>query len=276
MSATPLSGTIQYDSYDRKLKAARIDQSPGMRAEEVGMEDGEAEEINATFGFFDPTPADAMGIAAYVPQYLNCNRNELAVLVANQGRVGTTIKNSAEDAELGQSLFGFVSVLNLAFYQGHPCIHNLLEWMMSLNNSDLCELLSAQLPTVGLMLNERAYGVPPELSPHICRSIHKEMLWATEDLETEELKAAFRLTHLILVKKGVKGEDGIEFPLVEDEMFFNNAALRVEFATDGEEGDLADLEYHRFIIVLTMDGFMAVREQLNAMFGVDEAQYADE
>jgi protein BCP1 len=240
------------------------------------MEDEEIEQINATFAFFDPNPEDSTGLAAYVPRYFPCDRHQLAVLVAHQPRVGTTIKNEEVDEELGQSLYGFVTCLNLAFYSDRPCIAEITNWLMSLGNPFLSELLATSLPTVGLLISERAYGVPLELAPHVCRSIFSEIIWATQDLDTEEERAAFRFSHYVMIKKAVRGEDGLEFPLIEDEYFYNHAAIRIEFATDGEEGDLAELDYHRYVIVLEAEAVDVVRREINDAFGVNEQDYADE
>lgn len=249
------------------------DGRPNSMHDDEGSDDGP---VSCNFGFFDPTPGDSAGIAAYVPKYLNCERVELATIVARQALVGTTVKNATEDAEVGQSLFGFVSALNLGFYRDHACISHFVDWMMSLGNADLSELLTAHLNSTALFLNERAYGVPPELAPHLMRGVLKEIAWATEDAETPEERESFKITHFILVKKAIKTEDGLEFPLVEDEFFYNKAVIRHLFETGGEEGDLADCEYQRFVLVVTWDGAQEVRAQLNDMFGVDEATFAGE
>jgi protein BCP1 len=232
--------------------------------------------INATFAFFDPTPDDEAGLAAFIPRYFPGDRHELAKLIAHQPRVGTTIKNQESDDELGQALYGFVTCLNLAFHAERPCVRSLLDWLFGLGDSGLCELLSTSLPTVGLLLSERAYGVPLELAPHLCRSIFSEIAWATEDLPTEEERAAFRFSHYILIKKAVRGEEGLEFPLIEDELFYKHASLKLEFMTDGEEGDLADLEYHRWVLVVDASAVPVVRQEIKEMFGVDDSQFADE
>lgn len=235
----------------------------------------EGEEIEVSFGFFDPKPSDAPGIAVFIPKYLNCERVNLSSLVANQSLVGTTIKD--EEDEEGQSLFGFVSAINLGFYHENPCIAQFVDWLMSLGNSELSEFISCNMDTTALFLNERAYGTPPEMAPHLMRGVLKEIEWATEDAGTEEERASFQLTHLIMVKKAVKEEEGsIEFQNIEDEMFFNRALIKVEFDTEGEEGDLADLEYHRYVIVVTMEAAQEVRATLNEMFGISEEQYAGE
>lgn len=245
---------------------------------EVDMNDGEDyEEIQETFGFFDPTPEDANGIVHYIPKVLHVEPIELAVIVANQGRVGTLIKNEISPDEPGESLFGFVSCINIGVHMNHNrAVAQIYEWLLSLGDPQLCELLHTSVMTTGLILSERAYGVPPEIAPHINRSIFEEIAWATEDLPTQEEREMFMLTHFIMVRKGVTGDEGIEFPLVEDEFYFNNAALKLEFQTEGEEGDLAELDYHRYVLVLTKENIDQARIQLNEAFNIDEAQYADE
>lgn len=231
------------------------------------------EPVACSFGFFDPKPTDAPSIAPFVPKYINCDRGQLSVLVSQQGNVGTILKTEHNDEEVGQPIFGFVSCLNLAAYFQNPAIAGFVEWMMSLGDANLCELLSSSLPHVGLLLDERAYGVPPELSPHLMRGLMKEIEWAAQDGDQR-----FHLSHFIMVKKGIVNEDDqdIEFPLVEDEMFFNQAIMRVRFETGGDEGDLADCEYRRYVIVVTAQGAQQVRATLNDMFNIDENQYLGE
>jgi hypothetical protein len=151
-----------------------------------------------------------------------------------------------------------------------------LDWLASLGDPSLCELLSNSLHTTGLLISERAHGVPDALAPHLCRSIFSEIAWAAEDLETEDQRGAFRFTHYVLVRKASKGDDGLDFPLVEDEIIFNHAQLRIEFHTDGEQGDFADLQYHRYVLVLSAQSVPLVRREVNEMFGIDEGEYAHE
>jgi hypothetical protein len=236
----------------------------------------EFKQVDGTFEFFDIVPADAKSIAALIPKYLPCNRHQLATIIANQRCVGSTIKSGSHEDEAGQSLFGFVTCLNLGQYVNHQCILSIRDWLTSLGNPSLCELLSNSLHTIGLLISERAHGVPDALAPHLCRSIFSEIEWATEDLETEDERCAFGFTHYILVKKANKGDDGLDFPLVEDEIIFNHAQLKIEFQTAGEPGDLADLEYHRYVLVLTAESVPLVRQEVNEMFDVNEEDYAHE
>jgi hypothetical protein len=239
-------------------------------------EEEDFEHVNCTFAFFDPELGDAQGIAQYLPKFLPCDRASLAMVIARQPRVGSTIKNETVDEEVGQSLFGFVSCLNLGYYSDVPCIKSIVSWLMSLGNPSLCELLTNSLRSVGFLLSERAYGVPPDLAPHLCRSIFSEIEWATEDLESSEEREAFRFSHYVMAKKAIRSNDGLEFPLVEDELFFNHAELKIEFSTNGEEGDLVEQEYHRFVLVLSADSVALVRREVNGLFGVDERDYAHE
>lgn len=242
---------------------------------EEEYEDGDFDEVRAQFNSYDPQPEDAPGIAQFIPKYLNCERVELSTIIANQTHVGTVIKSEEENPE-DVSMFGFITVLNLDFYKSRACIQNFITWLQSLDDSVLNELLTTQLNRIGLFLNERAYGFPPEYAPHINRGIFKEVQWATEDLETEEERDSFNLTHYIIVKKGVKSDDGIEFSLIEDDFYYRNADHVVEFQTEGEEGDLEELEYHRYVLILTAESINTSRMQLNEMLGVNENEFDDD
>lgn len=241
---------------------------------EEDYEDGDFDMVEATFGSYDPNPEDASGIAQFIPKYLNCDRVELSIIIAGQTRVGTVIKTEEENPE-DVSLFGFITVLNLDYYQHHACIQNFISWLQSLDDQILNELLATELNRIGLFLNERAYGIPPDYAPHLNRGLFKEVMWATEDLP-EDQRDYFNFTHYILVKKGVKSDDGIEFQLIEDDFYFRNADHVIEFQTEGEEGDLEELEYHRYVLILTPDSIHTSRMQLNEMLGVDESQFEDE
>lgn len=241
-------------------------------------EDGDFDQVETTFGFFDPQKTDANGIAGFIPKYLRAERIDLSMIVCSQKLVGTCIKNVVPEGqqEKDQSLFGFTSVVNLGFFRERSSIREFTQWLISLNNSSLSQIIASNLGQTGLVLDERAYGVPGELAPHLMRGLFEEIAWATEDAETQEERESYMFQYYILVKKGVKGDEGIEFPNVEDELFFKNAMLQIEFETGGEEGDLQDLEYHRYVLVLPAEAVENVRQQLNQMFGVDESQYADE
>ncbi|KAH0788956.1 protein BCCIP [Histomonas meleagridis] len=234
------------------------------------------EQIEATFGFMDMLPSDAPAIAGFIPKYLNVERVELSKIITGQKRVGTCIKLAYVEDEDDQSLFGFTSVVNLGYFQNYATVSNFINWLLSLNDPSLNQILGNFLPSVGLLLDERAYGVPPQLIPHLIRGLFEEIEWATEDCETQEERDSYKFTHYILVKKAVKGEEGLEFQNAEDQVFFKNAMLRIEFKTEGEEGDFQDLEYYRYVMVLTRESIFDVRREINEMFDVNEDDYKDE
>ena len=248
------------------------------RLESAMEEDGDFDQVETTFGFFDPQKSDCNGIAGFIPKYLKAERIDLSMIVCSQKLVGTCIKNVvAEDQkDKDQSLFGFTSVVNLGYFQEHHSVQEFVQWLISLNNASLNQIISSNLNETGLILDERAYGVPGELAPHLMRGLFEEIEWATEDAQTQEERDSYKFQYYILVKKGVKGEESIEFPNVEDDIFFKNSMLQIEFQTGGEEGDLQDLEYHRYVLVIPAESIINVRQQVNQIFGVDESQYANE
>ena len=242
-------------------------------------EDGEDEfsEINCTFGFFDPVPADIQTISVFIPRFIPVNKLEIARAIATQSRVGTVIKDQIENGMPGESFFGFNSVLNLATYvEFLPSLQGFIDWMCGLGDANLASLLTTNLNRVGWIINERAQGVPDALAPHLMRGLFEEIQWATEDLDTEEDRDQFRFTHYLFVKKVPLTEDGLLFQNIEDEFFHNVATIKVEFTTDGEEGDLDGVDYHRMIYVVDANEVPEVRAKLNQTFMIDEADYADE
>ena len=248
-----------------------------------GMMDGDEqdgafeEEIQATLCFVDPKPEDAPGIAIYIPKSLKVHRPQLANYIANQTRVGTLIKDQNEDGSVGDSLFGISTCINLAKASIFcPTIVEMIEWMKELNDPVLNEILIGSLPVTGLILSERASGVPLILSPHLARGLFSEIEWATHDLETEEERNSFNFQFYITPIKMTIEEGETLFSQVEQELYFNHAVAKVEYDQEGEEGDLVEVEYHRYIAVLTAETIPTIRQELNNMFDVDESQYADE
>jgi len=240
-------------------------------------EEDDFNEVETTFGFCDPKISDALTLSAFIPRFVPLNRLEVARAVCHQTKVGTVVKDQDEEGNPGDSTFGFVSVLNLGlFVDVLPSIGKFVEWMKKLGDMSLNDILENHINTTGLILNERALGVPHELAPHLMRGLFNEIAWATEDLEKEEDRESFRFTHYIMVKKFTKSEEGFEFVNIEDELFFKNAPIKVEFETEGEDGDLEGVEYHRMIWAFDINTPNIVRQELNAMYGVDESQYAYE
>ena len=240
-------------------------------------EEEDFSEIECTFGFFDPVPTDIQTISVLIPRYVPVNRLEIARAVATQKAVGTVIKDQLENGMPGDSFFGFNSVLNLATFKEYlPSLQGFIQWMCDLGDASLSTLLTTQLDKVGWVINERAQGVPEGLAPHLMRGLFEEIEWATEDLETEEERNQFKFTHYLFVKKVPMTEDGLVFLNIEDDYFYKAAAIKVEFKTDGEEGDLDGVDYHRMIYVVDANIVPEVRRQLNEVFMIDESQYADE
>ena len=132
------------------------------------------------------------------------------------------------------------------------------------------------MKTTGWIINERARGVPDGLAPHLMCGLFKEIMWATEDLDTEEDRASFRFTHYIMIKKAPMTEDGLVFQNIEDEFFHKESPVKVEFQTGGEDGDLDGVEYHHMVLLFDPEVAKKVRAQLNETFMIDESIYENE
>lgn len=240
-------------------------------------EEEDFSEVNCTFGFFDPVPSDAMTISAFMPRYVPINRLEIARAIACQNRVGTTIKEQIENGMPGDNFFGFNSVLNLGAYKDVlSSIDPFIKWLIGLGNPALTQVLSQNLNTTGWIINERARGVPDGLAPHLMRGLWKEIQWATEDLDTQEDRDSFKFTHYIMIKKVAMTEDGFVFPNIEDEFFYKEATVKIEFETGGEDGDLDGVDYHHMVLLFDPQVFINVRQQLNQTFMIDESIYENE
>ena len=248
-----------------------------MNNEHYVGEEEDFDEVQTTFGFVDPKPSDALTLSALIPRFVPLNRLEVAQAISHQKIVGTIIKDQDEQGNILDNLYGFTSVLNLGEYSNLlPSIHNFIEWMKKLGDPALNDILDNHIHSTGLIFSERALGVPNELSPHLMRGLFNEINWATEDLETEEERNSFRFTHYIIVKKVIKGDDGLEFNNMEDEFFYKHAQIKVEFTTSGEDGDIDGVEYNRMIIAFDSTIVPIVRNELNEFFNIDETLFEHE
>lgn len=239
----------------------------------TNMEEDNYEEIQEDIGFFDPTPDDTLGIAMYLPKFVPFERQKLATLIAHQGQVGTVFRNQLPDDKRGDTLFGFISAINIGYHRSNSAISSLIEWMRGLHNTSLDELLAGDISHIGILFNERAFGIPNEFSPHIIRSITKEILWAQSDFDDADFRNSFKFTHLIMFMKTMKDGDEILYATMEHELFFQRASFKVEVPSTDEEGDLEGIEYHRYIVVIEYPVMDEVRAELHAAFGLDEASF---
>uniref|UniRef100_A0A803LS86 Protein BCCIP homolog n=1 Tax=Chenopodium quinoa TaxID=63459 RepID=A0A803LS86_CHEQI len=98
---------------------------------------------------------------------------------------------------------------------------------------ELKRLLEDQADHVGLVVSQRVMNLPPQLLPHLYNALFDEILWATEDEPTKDLRESFRFKHYILVtriykqkigqkRKGSSSSNNEDFIYVkpEDELFF--------------------------------------------------------
>ncbi|XVF37883.1 hypothetical protein REPUB_Repub20aG0049300 [Reevesia pubescens] len=173
-------------------------------------ESSEDEEFNgvvqADFAFFDPKPDDFHGVKTLLQSYLDNKQWDLSGfvdLVLGQPTVGTVVK--LEDDE-DNGVFSLITALNLGRYKDHKCITELKEFLLNVCQEkdkigNLRSLLGDKAHNVGLLVSQCVVNLPPELLPHLYDALFDEVLWATEDEPTEELRNSFHFKFYIILSK---------------------------------------------------------------------------
>ncbi|ESQ39084.1 hypothetical protein EUTSA_v10001552mg [Eutrema salsugineum] len=162
--------------------------------------------VQADFEFFDPKTTDFNGVKILLQNYLDDKEWDLSSfvdLILEQTTVGTVVKVADDEDE---AVFAVVSALNLARYKDSKCFRELKEFLLKVCSeknvsSDLELLLEKKAQDVGLLVSQRVMNLPPQLLPPLYDGLFDEVLWATEDEPTEELRSSFRFKSYILVTK---------------------------------------------------------------------------
>ncbi|KAI4373207.1 hypothetical protein MLD38_011360 [Melastoma candidum] len=194
--------------------------------------------VQVDFAFFDPKESDFHGVKLLLQNYLGDKQWDLSGfvdLILGQPTVGSVVK--AEDAE-DDGIFSVVTALNVNRYKDHKCIGQLKEYLTENcqdegRMSDLTSLLAERTKDVGLLVSQHVANLPPQLLPPLYEGLFNEVLWATEDEPTEELRNCFKFkTYLMTTKiyklKSSSGkrkhsaddEIDIVFTKPEDEVFY--------------------------------------------------------
>ncbi|KAG8634762.1 hypothetical protein MANES_17G080300v8 [Manihot esculenta] len=159
--------------------------------------------IQADFEFFDPKPDDFHGVKVLLQNYLDNEQWDLSAfvdLILGQTTVGTVVK--IED----DGLFAVVTALNLGRYKDHKCMMEIKEFLIKVCQDkdvmdDLRLLWDEQAHGVGLLVSQRVANLPPQLLPPLYNALFDEVLWATEDEPTEELRKAFCFKSYLIFSK---------------------------------------------------------------------------
>jgi len=112
-------------------------------------------------------------IKTFLKNYLNnviWNSNELANLICSQTEIGGVIKVTDNEDDT----FGFVTIINFHAHSKLECIQQIKKYMISKKDS-LADILNNESQSLGLIISERMINVPPQLSPHLYRSLFSDI-----------------------------------------------------------------------------------------------------
>uniref|UniRef100_A0A803LJS2 Uncharacterized protein n=1 Tax=Chenopodium quinoa TaxID=63459 RepID=A0A803LJS2_CHEQI len=160
-------------------------------------------------------------------------------LILAQTTAGSMVK--IEDDE-DEGLFALLTALNIGIYKDNKCITKIRDYLLKVCEeknvvSELIRLPEDQADHVGLVVSQRVMNLPPQLLPHLYNALFDDILWATEDEPTKDLRESFRFQHYLLVtkiyeqkigqkRKGPSSSNDEDFIYVkpEDELFFEPLA----------------------------------------------------
>nr|GEZ79351.1 hypothetical protein [Tanacetum cinerariifolium]GEZ79362.1 hypothetical protein [Tanacetum cinerariifolium] len=223
-------------------------------------------DVQADFAFFDPKSDDFHGVKVLMTTYLDNKEWALSSfvdLILEQTTVGTVIKIEGDE---DNGIYGFVSALNLQRYKDHKCMTEVKEFLLKACpdkeiKDKMQSYLGPQAADVGLLVSQYVVNMPPQLLPPLYDGLFDEILWATEDEPTKELRKSFCFQHYLLVSKVYKHKNGdqkknkkvssssseedIIYLKAEDEIFHNLSAWSFFFPLHTQQVTTSELKEHR-------------------------------
>uniref|UniRef100_A0A7C9DUQ7 Protein BCCIP homolog n=1 Tax=Opuntia streptacantha TaxID=393608 RepID=A0A7C9DUQ7_OPUST len=261
----------------------------GKRESDSSDDEAPQEAVQADFAFFDPKPGDFHGVKILLQTYLDDKQWDLSGfvdLILSQTTVGTVVK--IEDDE-DDALFALLTVLNLGRYKGQKCIVELKGYLLkacegSTLLGELEGLLEDKAEHVGLVVSPRVMNLPPQLLPHLYNALFDEIIWATEDEPTEDLRKSFRFRYYLLVtkiykknshmKKGsaTSNDEDVIYLKPEDELFHKLSSWSITFPLRTQHLAAQELRNHRLtglVMAVQADKSSAFQNQLRSL--IDES-----
>ncbi|XP_050235013.1 protein BCCIP homolog [Mercurialis annua] len=283
----PGDGVMKHSLEEESELSESTGEEESVLSESSGEEEFEGV-IQADFEFFDPKPDDFHGAKVLLQTYLDNKEWDLTGfvdLILEQTTVGTVVKVDGDE----DGLFSLTTALNLGRYKDHKCIMEIKEF---LNNAcqdksvmdDLKLLLGEQAQYVGLLVSQRVVNLPPQLLPPLYDALFDEILWATEDEPTEDLRKSFCFKSYLLVtkiykhqnldqkKRRSKDEEAILYIKPEDEIFYKLSSWSFCFPLHAEHLTTHELKDYRIMgLVMAVDAnkISKFREELHSL--IDES-----
>lgn len=261
----------------------------GKQESDSSDDEASQEVIQADFAFFDPKPDDFHGVKILLQTYLDDKHWDLSGfvdLILAQSTVGTVVK--IEDDE-DDALFALLTVLNLGRYKDQKCIVELKGYLLKVCEGstllgELKCLLEDKAEHVGLVVSQRVMNLPPQLLPHLYNALFDEILWATEDEPTEDLRKSFQFRYYLLVTKIYKkishvkkvsatsNNEDIIYLKPEDEFFHELSSWSITFPLRTQNLAAQELRNYRLtglVMVVEADKSSTFLNQLQSF--VDES-----
>ncbi|CAI9264250.1 unnamed protein product [Lactuca saligna] len=245
--------------------------------------------VQVDFVFYDPKPDDFHGVKVLMQTYLDNKEWDLTSfvdLILQQTSVGSVVK--IEDDE-DESVYGFVSALNLQRYKDCKCMMEVKEFLLSKCQEkeikeNLKSFLGEKAADVGLLISQRVVNLPPQLLPSLYDAIFNEISWATEDEPTKELRKFFCFKYYLLISKIYKlknadkkkkgnssNEEAIIYLKPEDEIFHNLSAWSFCFPLRTQQVTTNELKEYRLmglVMAVKATSIPTFRRQLRSL--IDE------
>lgn len=275
------------NSSSSKLDNGAVEDTLLRGKQESDSSDDEApqEVVQADFAFFDPKPGDFHGVKILLQTYLDDKQWDLSGfvdLILAQTTVGTVVK--IEDDE-DDALFALLTVLNLGRYKDQKCIVELKGYLLKVCEgstllAELKGLLEDKAEHVGLLVSQRVMNLPPQLLPHLYNALFDEILWATEDEPTEDLRKSFRFRYYLLVTKIYKkishvkkvsatsNNEDIIYLKPEDEFFHELSSWSITFHLQNQHLVAQELRNYRLtglVMAVEADKSSTFRNQLRSL-----------
>ncbi|KAF9466937.1 p21-C-terminal region-binding protein-domain-containing protein [Collybia nuda] len=177
------------------------------RKQEAGDEsDGSSSDvslIDVDFDFFDPNPTvDYLALKRLITQLFQRDADifhvhELAELILNQPRLGTTVKTDGMESDP----YAFLTVLNMHVHHEHSSIKAIANYCLEKTtrdpafNATLQALFSQTQHHVGFVFCERLINMPVQVIPHMYRMLVDELKRAINENEP------YTFTHLLFISR---------------------------------------------------------------------------
>ncbi|PVD29724.1 hypothetical protein C0Q70_08980 [Pomacea canaliculata] len=217
----------------------------------------------------------------------NVNLSELADMIISQNYVGSVIKqidaeeedDSSMDDDSGDTVFGLVTIINLADKKDKDCIQKIISMLTSKSKSvspqdgqKIEELFSNPNETVGLLINERFINIPYQITLPAMQSLRKDI----EKANKKQMPFTFTKILLLCKTYRYKIEDKGQVPSLffsnpEEEFLVEMSDLSVTWSVASERDGVSekkwdedDMEATRTVLVLGVDKLDSFIERLKS------------